>query len=408
MTGGPAREDARGPRFRFSAASESGEIVAGVFAAGTRDAALGELRRRQLFVISLSEEETRASRSPLGRRRGPGGHVSLALWTRTLATMLAAGVHLSEALAFGAARAEGTPFGAAVAAVREAVHAGSTLAAALQAHPAQFDQLYVAMVAAGEEGGALPQVLARLAGHLEEKAELRSQLTASLLYPALLAGASGAGVTVLLLFVLPRFQAMIADVGGTLPLSTRLLLGASHLAIGWWWLWLAVAALAVVWVRRASRGVTWQERRLEWPVVGPLEQAWIAARLTRTLGILLQSGVPVLASLRIARASVMNSAIARRVARAEADVAEGARVSDALAEVLPPLAVRLLSAGEESGRLPELCQSVADTYDGEVRRTMRGLVALIEPALVIVFGVLVGWVALAMLQAIYSVNARAY
>ena len=393
------------PSFRYRAAMESGEIVSGRLAATTRVAALDELRQKQLFVITLDEEAPASARR---FRRRPSDRVSLALWTRTLATMLAAGVHLSEALAFGAESTEGTALGDAVRSVRDAVNQGAPLAVALAAHPKQFSALYVALIAAGEEGGALTLVLERLAANLEESAELRSQVQASLLYPAILACSSGVGILVLLLFVLPRFQGMIADLGGTLPLSTRLLLGASHIVLGAWWLWLALAAGGALWLRAASADAAWQNRRLGWPLVGPFEEAWITARLVRALGILLKSGVPVLASLRIAAASVSNAAIGRRLERAEAAVADGAPVSLALADVLPPLAVRLLSAGEESGRLPELCESVADTYDAEVRRMLRALVALVEPALVIVFGVLVGWVALAMLQAIYSVNARAY
>ena len=391
--------------FRYRAAMESGEIVSGRLAAATRVAALDELHQKQLFVITL-DEEAPASARRFSRR--PSDHVSLALWTRTLATMLAAGVHLSEALAFGAESTEGTALGDAVRTVRDAVNQGAPLAVALAAHPKQFGALYVALIAAGEEGGALTPVLERLAANLEESAELRSQLQASLVYPAILACSSGVGILVLLLFVLPRFQGMIADLGGTLPLSTRLLLGASHIVLDAWWLWLALVAGAALWLRAASADAAWQNRRLGWPLVGPFEEAWITARLVRALGILLKSGVPVLASLRIAGASVSNVAVGRRLERAEAAVADGAPVSLALADVLPPLAVRLLSAGEESGRLPELCESVADTYDAEVRRMLRALVALVEPALVIVFGVLVGWVALAMLQAIYSVNARAY
>jgi type II secretory pathway component PulF len=288
------------------------------------------------------------------------------------------------------------------------VRGGASLAGAMRAYPKLFDPLYVAMVAAGEEGGALPPVLARLAGHLEERAELRSQLRASLLYPALLTVVSGVGVTVLLLFVLPRFAEMLADVGGTLPTSTRLLLGASRVLVGWWWLWLALLVALGTLARRHAASGAWHARRLTWPLVGELERAWATARLTRTLGILLGSGVPVLPSLRIARASVGNAAIARAVERGESAVANGARVADALADALPPLAQRLLAVGEESGRLAELCASVAETYDGEVRRTTRALVGMVEPALVLLFGAVVGWIALAMLQAIYSVNARSF
>ena len=392
--------------FRYRAAMENGEIVSGMLLAPSRDHAFRELRQKQLFVIGLDEQRD------AGRERRPwlraSSGASLAVWTRTIATMLGAGVQLSEALTFATDGVVDTGLGNAVRAVRDAVSEGESFAGALQAHPLYFNGLFVAMVAAGEQGGVLSEGLARLAAHLEESAELRSQLQASLVYPVLLAGSSGLGITILLLFVLPRFQGMIADIGGTLPLSTRLLLNASHLLLGWWWLWLALGIAGSLWLSRVHRTAAWQERRLAWPLFGTLERAWIAARLTRTLGILLRSGVPVLAALRLARASVTNLAIARKLERAELDIADGARVSAALADTLPPLATRLLAAGEESGRLAELCESVADTYDGEVRRTIRGLVALIEPALVITFGVLVGWVALAMLQAIYSVNARAY
>ena len=397
---------AAGHPFRYRAAMESGEIVSGMLLAPSRDHAFRELRQKQLFVIGLDEQHDVGRPRPRWRRTS--STASLAVWTRTIATMLAAGVHLSEALTFAADGIADSGLGTAVLAVRDAVTEGESFAAALQAQPAYFNGLFVAMVAAGEQGGALADGLSRLAAHLEESAELRSQLGASLLYPLLLAGSSGVGITILLLFVLPRFQVMIADIGGTLPFSTRLLLGASHVVLGWWWVWLSLAVAVSLWLSRANRTIAWQERRLAWPLVGPLERAWIAARLTRTIGILLRSGVPVLAALRLARASVTNRAIAGKLERAESAIADGARVSAALADTLPPLATRLLAAGEESGRLAELCESVADTYDGEVRRTIRGLVALIEPALVITFGVLVGWVALAMLQAIYSVNARAY
>jgi type II secretory pathway component PulF len=389
-------------RFHYQAATADGRVTDGVLDAASREAALGELRRRELFVIALDDAAPKPS-APRG-----SGATSLALWTRTLATMLGAGVRLDEALAFGADQAAPTALGTAVRGVRAAVRGGASLAAAMRAHPKLFDPLYVAMVAAGEEGGALPPVLARLADHLEERAELRSQLRASLLYPALLTVVSGVGVTVLLLFVLPRFAEMLADVGGTLPTSTRLLLGASRLLVGWWWLWLALLVVLGIAARRYAGSVAWHARRLTWPLVGELERAWATARLTRTLGILLGSGVPVLPSLRIARASVGNAAIARAVERAESAVANGARVADALAEALPPLAQRLLAVGEESGRLAELCSSVAASYDGEVRRTTRALVGMVEPALVLLFGAVVGWIALAMLQAIYSVNARSF
>jgi len=401
----PLAQTAR--RFRYRAATSEGRVVEGVVDTPSRDGAIGELRRRQLFVIALDEEQVARARAV--RTWGGGDRtVVLALWTRTLATMLSAGVPLDDALGFGAEQSDGSTFAGAAQDVHDRIRGGSSLASALRSHPARFDALYVAMVAAGEEGGALPHVLERLADHLEESAELRSTVRAMLVYPALLTVVSGAGIALLLLFVLPRFTAMLADVGGTLPVSTRLLIGVSHVVTAWWWLWLPILLVLSVQGRRVAREVAWQERRLAWPVIGPLERAWSTARFTRTLSILLRSGVPILSALRIARTSIGNAALALRAEHAESAVSEGARLSDALSGVLPALATRLIAAGEESGRVAELCEGIAETYDGEVRRATRALVGLVEPALVLFFGALIGWVALAMLQAIYSVNARAF
>jgi type II secretory pathway component PulF len=148
----------------------------------------------------------------------------------------------------------------------------------------------------------------------------------------------------------------------------------------------------------------WDAARLRWPVVGPLERSLAAARVTRTLGLLLRAGTRVVPALRIAATAAPNRAIAASVERAAGDVGRGERVAAALAPVLPPLAAQLVAAGEESGRLDDLCLRAADTYDAEVRRALRTAVGLVEPALILLFGALVGFVALAMLQAVYSVN----
>jgi len=268
------------------------------------------------------------------------------------------------------------------------------------------------MVSAGESSGALEIVFDRLSEHLEEGAELRSQVRTALLYPALMAIVGGIGLGVLLGFVIPRFAGIFADVGGTLPLSTRLLLAASTvLTKGWWaWLLLAVAtgyalphALARPEMRRR-----WHAARLAWPWVGDLELKYATAQFARTLGLLLKSGVPALPALRIARASVTNLVVQAGVDRAAGALAEGSALAPALAGTLPPLALQMIAVGEESGRLEDLCLRVADTYDGEVRRALRTGVALLEPALILAFGGLVGFVALAMLQAIYGINLKTF
>jgi type II secretory pathway component PulF len=226
-----------------------------------------------------------------------------------------------------------------------------------------------------------------------------------------MAGASAVGITVLLAFVVPRFVAMLQETGGTLPLSTRVLVGASRVLTEWWWLWLLLMAGVVVgaraWLADAGNRRRYHAARLRWPVVGAIETAFSTARFSRALGMLLASGMPVPTALRIARGSTTNLALAAALDQATEDVTHGVRVSVALAPVLPALGAQLLAVGEETGRLGDLSRQVAETYDRELRRTLRSAVALIEPALILFFAVLVGFVALAMLQAIYSVNAGA-
>ena len=396
-------------RFRYRAATPDGQVVEGVVQAPSRQSVLEDLRRQRLYPVTV-DEATSAAGARLGRRLGRRAAVTL--WTRNAATLLGAGVPLDRTLAFTAQHAGHDGLADTVRQVRRAVQGGASLADALAQHPRYFDPLFIAMVSAGELSGALDVVFARLSEHVEESAELRSQVRSALLYPALMSVVATIGVIVLLGFVIPRFAGVLADVGGTLPLSTRLLLGASALLTKAWWLWLllgvaAAYAIPNVLARPATRR-RWHAARLAWPWIGDIELKYSTARFARTLGLLLKSGVPALPALKIARASVTNLVVQESVDRAAAALAEGSALAPSLGGTLPPLALQMIAVGEESGRLEELCLRVADTYDGEVRRTLRTGVALLEPALILIFGALVGFVALGMLQAIYGINLKAF
>ena len=392
-------------RYRYRASDADGRMVEGVVQAASRGIALEELRRQRLVPVDVAPlGSDHAGRAPKQRRAQ-----ALAAWTRTVATLLEAGMPLDRALAFGATHAGHPAIASASAAVRADVQNGATFADALRKRAAVFGALVPAMAAAGEESGALDQAMARLADHLDEANELRAQVRSALTYPAIMATASAAGITVLLAFVVPRFAAMLQETGGTLPLSTRVLVGVSRVVSGWWWLWLMLALGAVVglraWLGDASNRRRFHAARLRWPVVGRIETAFSTARFARALGMLLSSGMSVLSALRIARGTVTNLALGAALDQATEDVSHGVRIATALAPVLPPLGAQLLAVGEETGRLPELARQVAETYDRDLSRALRSAVALIEPSLIVFFAILVGFVALAMLQAIYSVNA---
>ena len=379
-------------------------MVEGVVQAASQRTALDELHRQQLYPVNLEQVDAQAE-----RRRRAGAANALAVFARTLATMLGAGVPLDRALAFGAEQVRHPTVAAAARQLRVDVQGGASLAEAMRRQPSAFGPVVIAMVASGEESGALDLVMARLADHLDELAELKSQVRASLLYPTFMAVAAGVGITVLLLFVVPRFVSMLDQVGGTLPLSTRILVGASAIVTGWWWLLLVLGALLAIaarwWLARSENRQRWHAARLGWPLVGELELAYVTARYARALGMLLASGRSVLPSLRVARSAVTNLELGARFDRATEAVSQGQRLHVALAGTLPPLACELMAVGEESGKLDELCVRIADSYDNDVRRALRSLVGIIEPSLILLFAVVVGFVALAMLQAIYSLNA---
>jgi general secretion pathway protein F len=395
--------------YRYRAATTEGQVVEGVVQAASPQTVLETLHRQHLYPVLVEAVGGGQARSRRGRM---GLRAALTLWPRTMATLLGAGLPLDRALGFTGEHLENDVLREALHGLRREVQGGASLADAMSAQPALFSPMFPALVSAGEAGGQLDVAFERLADHLEEQAELAAQVRNALIYPVLMAAVAAVGVVVLLGFVVPRFTAMLADVGGTLPTSTRLLVGLSEWLTRWWWIWLPLLA-AGAWALRSALGRPearrrWHRARLGWRWIGDLELKYATAQFTRTLGLLLQSGVPILPALRIARTAIPNVAMRERVERAAAAVGEGAGLAPSLAETLPSLAVQMLAVGEESGRLDDLCLRVAETYDAEVRRAMRALVALIEPAMILVFGGLVGFVALAMLQAIYSINTSAF
>ncbi|MSR36466.1 MAG: type II secretion system F family protein [Gemmatimonadetes bacterium] len=396
-------------RFQYRAATPEGRMLEGVVQAASPRSALDELRRQRLYPVDLARMA--AARAPKRRADALARGPAVALFARTVATLLSAGVPLDRALSFGAEQARHPDIEAAARAVLTDVREGRGLAEAARRHPGVFGSFFVAAVSAGEESGTLDEAMARLADHLDESEELRSQLHSALLYPALMAVVSGLGVAVLLLFVMPRFAAMIAEEGGTLPLSTRALVGLSGILLESGWA-LPLAALtsalgARAWLARTGNRRRLHAWRLAWPLVGELERKHATAVFTRAFALLLRSGRPTVPSLDAARGAVANLAIAAGLERAAEAVSRGEPVHAALRGSLPALAIELLAVGEESGRLDELGLRVAETYEREVRRSLRALVGVVEPALILMFAVVVGFVALAMLQAIYGASATA-
>jgi type II secretory pathway component PulF len=414
-------------RWRYHAAGADGSAVRGEIDASSERDAVDALRRRSLWVIELTPIDatdrgatlTSTSRTDPSRRRtamsalwdrvsGRAG-TDVAVVMRAMATLLAAGVPLHRALTYAEQEASTEPLRAAFAAVREGVQRGESLSVAMAAQAALPTQ-FAPLIAAGESSGTLNDSLTMLADHLERRDALRAKLRGALIYPTILGIASIVGVVVILLVVVPRFAALISESGGTLPASTRALIALSTLVTrGWWMILIAVslaAALGERLLNTASSRQRLDESRLGWLVTGRLERLRASAAYTGTLAIGLRSGVPLLSAMALARGVIANRYLATALAEAESRVRGGSAVSTALSGLLSPLAERLIDAGETSGDLAGMAARAADAADGEVERALGQAVALIEPVMILGFGGVVGFVALALLQAIYGLNAR--
>jgi type II secretory pathway component PulF len=387
--------------FRYRAATAEGRVVEGQLQAASPLAAQEQLRRQSLVPVSVDPD------GPTVHVARPRRDPALASSLRALATLLAAGQSLEQSLDFASRHAASPGMRRTWQSVLESIRTGDSLSEAMAREPV-LSAFAVAVVRAGEESGSLDAALQTLASHQERSQALAAEIRAALLYPAMMGIVAGAGTIVVLTVAVPRFIAILGVTGGTLPLTTRVLVGASAAVAGWWWFWVGIAvagaAAARVWLSEPANRRRWHAARLRLPVVGPLEFDLDAARFCRALGVLLGAGVPMLAALRLARAVIGNLSSGDAVVAGVAAVARGERVADSLAPALPPLARQLLRAGEESGQLDTMCARVADSLEDGVQRGLRQLVRLLEPALIVAFGVIVGFVALAMLQAMYGVN----
>lgn len=404
------------PRWRYRVASAAGTVRDGELEAATEAAALAALRRDGGWVVALAPVETGARRRPA---RGGRGGPSLATATRSVATLTEAGVPLDRALATVAALAPGSRWCAAYGVMADRVRGGSSAADAA-AHVDALPRHFSPMLAAAEASGTLPATMALLAEQAEQAEALRQRLRGALAYPAVLAASTVTGVVVVLLVVVPRLAALVAESGAAVPWSTRLLLEvAQALRVGGPWLLLAGGGLAVWSGRRLQtpagrRTVTAWARRL--PVIGRVLRQLRAARYMGTLATALEAGVALVPAMALARAvadpgagaGVPGDAAAAGddagLVRAEQAVRRGEGLAEALAPVLPPVAAQLLAAGEGTGALPAMARRAARTLATEAEAALEQGVALLSPALVVGFGVVVGGVALALLQAIYGLN----
>ncbi len=400
--------------FSYRAADRRGQTIDGVMEAADARAVVERLQREAYFPIAIAAQDQRRRVFGLawpetGRGRMAGR--DLVSFTQQLATLVEAGLPLDRALAIQAELAPTARLRAITADVLRGVRGGSSLADALGAHhPRPFSRLYVNMVRAGEKGGVLETTLRRLAGFLEESQEFRDALVSALIYPVLLTGVGAGAVVFLMAFVIPRFAVIFDDLGATIPLPTLILLEASAAIHRYWWL-LALLGVGGVLAGRVvlatPRGRLGADRLLlRLPLAGEVIVKSEVARFTRILGTLLRSGVAMIPALTVVRDMLGNQVLARAVEGLGDGVRRGAGLAQPMAEAraFPPLAVHMVRVGEETGRLEETLLQVAASLETDTRKLVKRLIALAEPCIILVMGVVVGFIVVAMLLAILSVT----
>ncbi len=399
--------------FQYKAVAPDGKVIEGTLEGVDEQAIMARLEAQGKSPIKVfSGEESGLLgwelKLPWQRKRVPQN--DLLVFTQELSTLIQAGLPLDRTLSILAELTENTYLREIVRELLQEIKGGKSLSEALAMYPSVFPKVYVNMVKAGEMGGAMDQILERLREYLESAGEMRDYLISSLIYPAILAFVGVSSIIVMVVFVIPKFAVIFENAGAPIPLPMKIMLGMSSILTHYWWLFITVGLGGWYWFRHY---LTTQEGRLSWdrrlltvPLLGSVLQKAEVSRFSRTLGTLVRSAVPLIQSINIVKEIVGNQAIASAMEPIKSGVKKGVGLSKPIreAKIFPPFALHLLQVGEETGRLDDMLLQIADTYDRELKTAMKRLIALFEPAIILVMGLVIGLMVVSMIYSIFSIN----
>jgi len=396
------------PAFNWEAKSNSGEIKKGTLEAASPEAAFATLRRQGYNPTKVKAKPRELKINIPGFSEKINDR-DIVIFTRQFATMIDAGLPLVQCLEILGGQTENKSFGKTIDAIRNDVESGASYAEALGKHPKVFDDLYVNMVAAGEVGGILDTILARLSAYMEKAMALKKKVKAAMVYPATILAVAVVVVGVLMVFVIPKFADMFTGMGGELPTLTVMVINMSHFMASIKMLFV-VAALVLLFLL-LKRYYSTRNGRLRMdriflraPVFGPLIRKVAVAKFTRTLGTMLSSGVPLLDALDICAKTAGNRVVEEAVITTRNSISEGKTIAEPLEDtgVFPPMVVQMISVGEATGALDAMLNKIADFYDEEVDTAVAALTSLMEPMLMVFLGGAVGFVVIAMYLPIFK------
>ena len=393
------------PIFEYRSITFDGTIAKGVIEAADQKAAIERLRNTGVIPLEVGSPADSGFRRRIGFKTDKG---DLTAFTTELSALLAAGLPLDQGLNILSEISEHRGMKTIVQSLLKSIRGGISFSEALQKHPRIFPRFYVNMVRAGEAGGVLDAVLERLNEFLESSRELRDHVVSAMIYPTILAVTGGVSIIILLTFVLPRFSVIFAELGSSLPISTQILLAVSEMLKSYGWIFL-VGIVAVWWSLRqyiaSERGRYWWDGlklRLMDDVIRKLE----TARFCRTLGTLLAGGVSLLQALNNARDVIGNRVIAGAIEAVSKGAKEGKGVSDPLSKagVFPPMALSMIKVGEETGTLDQMLLRVAVIYEKSLKQAVKRFMALLEPIMILAIGLIIGFIVISMLLAVFSIS----
>jgi type IV pilus assembly protein PilC len=398
------------PVFTFSGKDSSGQKISGERTAPNKDSVGQLLRRERITPGSIREKGKEFSMPTFGS--GKVKVKDIAIFFRQFSVMIDAGLPLVQCLEILAANQENATFQKTLNGVRTTVEGGATLANAMRQYPNVFDDLTTNMIEAGETGGILDIILQRLAVYVEKAVRLKAAVKSALIYPVAVVSMATLIVGALLKWVVPIFSNLFAGLGVTLPLPTRIVMGASAFVQSFWWVFI-VAVVGVVFgmkqIRKHPRGRYYFDKALlTMPIVGPLLRKIAVGRFTRTLGTLITSGVPILEGLAITARTSGNAVLEEALMKVRKAIEEGRTIVDPLREcgVFPNMVTQMIGVGEATGAMDNMLQKIADFYEEEVDAATKDMLAMLEPAIIGVLGVVIGGIVISLYMPLFAMIAK--
>jgi type IV pilus assembly protein PilC len=396
--------------FAFKALDLAGASTRGEIEAEDKQSVASQLRAKGLIVIDIEEQKPTDVGDLLGRFKKVKA-AELTVATRQLSTMISSGMSLLRALYVLEDQAENEKLKDAFVGIRKDVEAGIALSEALSRHPEIFNELYVAMVAAGESGGILEETLHRVADQLEKDDSLRRQVKSAMMYPTMIASFAGLVMVALVVFIVPVFAKVFKDFGGKLPAITQVTVNISHFATGRWYLCI-LGGWAVVYTFRRWKNSTrgreqWDRFKLKIPwKIGDTVQKIALARFSRTFSALVAAGVPMLEAIEITGRTAGNKVVEKAMVAVKESVTGGGTVSAPMRtapEAFPTMVVQMLAVGEETGAMDTMLSKIADFYEDEVAAAIKALTSILEPLMIIIVGAMVGFIVISMYMPLFKV-----